>query len=84
MLKKLYENLLLALGIENKKATVTKKRIYNNKNFATQPIELHNSNVVYPSNKTQLEIEKLYEEIREMQANSNVTAKYRYHAPRRY
>ena len=81
MLEKLYENVLHLLGIESKEPKVPRKNWCSSKKFVTEPIELHNNNVVYPDNRTEREIEKLYEEIREMQANSSITRnKYRgYH-----
>ena len=43
----------------------------NDANTMSNPIDLHNKNVVYPTNNSKQEIEKLYSEIRNYQTNKD-------------
>lgn len=59
----------LNLGTKSVKSSVSSKHVKSIKN-ATLPIELKSKNIVMPDNKTEKEIQTLYAEIRELQAQN--------------
>ena len=58
----------------NKNVKSSSTRISNRVKNATSPLEFKSKNVVLPNNKTEKEIQNLYAEIRELQAQNKEKA----------
>lgn len=77
-----FEELLANIGFNKNKHNITAKKLSK---YTTTPIELHNTNIVYPDNKLEKEIQCLYAEIRDIQSKSsskNIKQKLSYYKNR--